>query len=168
MDHPTADPTQPDQASQQDSKITPSPEAEAEALPGANPLSPTKATKQLQEHPSEPSPPSARHHKLYTSNQRLKTTITATHARLSTAIGQITQLKSFPSTSPGETSPNFSSDIDKAALSHAQTIITTHITQLKRYNEIKDVAMGMLGLIAEKEGKRIAEVMAEREISEKD
>lgn len=47
-------------------------------------------------------------------------------------------------------------------LHHAQGIFDRHIVLLKKYNEIKDVAMGMLSLIADKEGKRLAEVMQER------
>ncbi|KIW76287.1 hypothetical protein Z517_11033 [Fonsecaea pedrosoi CBS 271.37] len=57
---------------------------------------------------------------------------------------------------------------EKAALAHAHSIINKHISLLKTYNGIKDVAMEMLGLIAEKEGRRLKDVMDERGIDERD
>jgi hypothetical protein len=57
---------------------------------------------------------------------------------------------------------------DKAALAHANALVDEHITLLKQYNRIKDIALGMLGIIAEKEGKRLAEVMEERGVKESD
>ncbi|OAL30044.1 hypothetical protein AYO20_08948 [Fonsecaea nubica] len=57
---------------------------------------------------------------------------------------------------------------EKAALVHAHSIINKHISLLTTYNEIKDVAMEMLGLIAEKEGRRLQDVMEERGIDERD
>ncbi|EXJ92735.1 hypothetical protein A1O3_01287, partial [Capronia epimyces CBS 606.96] len=56
----------------------------------------------------------------------------------------------------------------EAAMHHANVIFARHISLLKEYNEIKDVAMGMLSLIAEKEGRRLVEIMEERGLSEKD
>lgn len=44
----------------------------------------------------------------------------------------------------------------------AQVIVRTHIKQLTRYNELKDLSMVLLGMIAEAEGKRVQEVMEER------
>jgi len=105
--------------------------------------------------------------KLLKSIETMKSNISTTESQLSTKLHQITQLNCFPAPSPDEQAAN-QQTIDKAALQHAQTIITKHISLMKRYNEIKDIAMGMLSLIAEKEGKRLAEVMEERGISEKD
>ena len=47
-------------------------------------------------------------------------------------------------------------------LTHAQGIFEGHIALLRRYNDTKDIAMGMLSVIADRQGKRLAEVMAER------
>ena len=102
--------------------------------------------------------------KLLASLETLKTQISITEKQLSTKLHEITQLDSFPSQQP-RADPQ---DSDNAALAHARAIINKHISLLKRYNEIKDIATGMMGLIAEKEGRRLAEVMEERGVSEKD
>ncbi|EXJ91026.1 hypothetical protein A1O1_04133, partial [Capronia coronata CBS 617.96] len=54
------------------------------------------------------------------------------------------------------------------ALNHANAIFSRHISLLKEYNKIKDIAMGMLSLIAEKEGRRLVKVMEERGLNEND
>lgn len=57
---------------------------------------------------------------------------------------------------------------DEVMLEQAQIIVTEHIKLLHQYNEIKDVGLGLMGLIAEKEGKRLGEVMEERGVDNKD
>nr|POE56769.1 dna repair protein swi5 like [Quercus suber] len=47
----------------------------------------------------------------------------------------------------------------KTALEAANALIKDHITALHRYNEAKDVAQGLMGMIAEKRGVRVADVM---------
>lgn len=103
----------------------------------------------------------ARRTKLLSSIETSKSNISTTEFQLASKIQEVTQLESFKQ----QTTLNY--DQDKAALAHAQVVANKHISSLKRYNEIKDIALGMLGLIAEKEGKRLAEVMEERGVSEK-
>ncbi|EXJ66046.1 uncharacterized protein A1O5_10660 [Cladophialophora psammophila CBS 110553] len=135
----------------------------------------------------------ARQPKLLASIETLKSNISTTEAQLSTKLREITQLNSFPGsnsnnstepavcssqqgsaqvTAPGQQGSSLtgsiSGDTEKEALSHAQSIINRHISLLKSYNEIKDIAMGMLGLIAEKEGRRLKDVMDERGVDERD
>lgn len=43
----------------------------------------------------------------------------------------------------------------------ADAIVKAHIKLLHDYNEIKDVGLGLMGLIAEGRGVRLGEVMAE-------
>ncbi|RMZ86375.1 hypothetical protein DV736_g6396, partial [Chaetothyriales sp. CBS 134916] len=54
------------------------------------------------------------------------------------------------------------------SLVHAQTILDHHIKQLGKYNQLKDIAMGMLAIVAEREGKTMREMMAAREIEDDD
>ena len=56
----------------------------------------------------------------------------------------------------------------KQALLSANAVIKEHIANLHRYNEIKDVGQGLMGLIADKRGVRVAEVMREYDMGEKD
>ena len=51
-------------------------------------------------------------------------------------------------------------DIDQA-LRTARSVMKDHIALLQRYNEIKDIGQGLLGLIAEQRGCRIVDVMEE-------
>ncbi|KIW70663.1 hypothetical protein PV04_02908 [Phialophora macrospora] len=125
-----------------------------------------------------PPPPIPRQAKLQTKISTLQSTIAAMETQLALKLQKITQLKSFPSQERGErerkqeigtASPSPTpAQAQTQAQDHAQSIMTQHIVLLKRYNEIKDIASWMLSLIAEKEGKRLAEVMAERGLSERD
>lgn len=105
----------------------------------------------------------SRETRLLASIASLETNISTTEAQLSRALHQISQSDAFKSKQE-DTNTNS----DAAALQHAQHTVANHINLLKSYNEIKDIAMGMLGLIADKEGRRVAEVMEQRGISERD
>ncbi|RMZ83540.1 hypothetical protein DV738_g1087, partial [Chaetothyriales sp. CBS 135597] len=48
----------------------------------------------------------------------------------------------------------------------AQTILDRHIKQLGKYNQLKDIAMDMLGILAEREGKTMREIMEARGIED--
>jgi len=48
-----------------------------------------------------------------------------------------------------------------SALRTARAIMKEHIALIQRYNEIKDIGQGLLGLIAEQRGCRIVDVMEE-------
>ena len=100
---------------------------------------------------------------LLASIETSKSKITDIEGQLSIKLQEFSKLKSFPAEQEGL---NEMKEI--TALGHAQSIINKHISLLKRYNNIKDIALKMLDLIAEKEGKRLAEVMEERSVSEKD
>ncbi|TKA70244.1 hypothetical protein B0A55_06881 [Friedmanniomyces simplex] len=45
------------------------------------------------------------------------------------------------------------------ALSSANAVIKEHIGLLHRYNEIKDIGQGLMGLLADQRGVRVSEVM---------
>lgn len=49
----------------------------------------------------------------------------------------------------------------EAAMTHANTTLKQHLKLLHDYNEIKDVATGLMGMIAEQRGVRVSEVMQE-------
>ncbi|KAF2159874.1 hypothetical protein M409DRAFT_60467 [Zasmidium cellare ATCC 36951] len=58
--------------------------------------------------------------------------------------------------------------IQTSALETAHAVIKEHIALLHGYNEIKDVGMGLLGLVAEKRGVRVRCVMEEFGVGEGD
>ena len=56
----------------------------------------------------------------------------------------------------------------KLALKSSDAVIKEHIALLHRYNEIKDIGQGLMGLIAEKRGCRIKDVIEEFGVDEGD
>lgn len=50
----------------------------------------------------------------------------------------------------------------------AAATVRDHIKLLHEYNEIKDVGLGLLGMIAEQRGARMKEVMEEFGLGDKD
>lgn len=56
----------------------------------------------------------------------------------------------------------------KQALATANATVQEHIAFLHRYNEIKDIGQGLMGLVADKRGVRIAAVMEEFGMDPKD
>ncbi|KAF2718374.1 hypothetical protein K431DRAFT_207710, partial [Polychaeton citri CBS 116435] len=54
------------------------------------------------------------------------------------------------------------------AMKTANGIVKEHITMLHRYNEIKDIAQGVMGMIAERKGARMADVMEDFGMTSKD
>lgn len=56
----------------------------------------------------------------------------------------------------------------KVALANANATIKQHINLLTKYNEIKDIAQGLMGLIAEQRGVRVGVIMEEFGMGEKD
>ncbi|EME43146.1 hypothetical protein DOTSEDRAFT_132200 [Dothistroma septosporum NZE10] len=56
----------------------------------------------------------------------------------------------------------------KQAMVDANATIKEHIALLHTYNEIKDIGMGLMGLLAEKRQARVATVMEEFGMGEKD
>ncbi|RMY98126.1 hypothetical protein D0862_07741 [Hortaea werneckii] len=57
---------------------------------------------------------------------------------------------------------------NKQALATANGVIKDHIQLLHRYNEMKDIGQGLMGLIADKRGVRIGTVMEDFGMDEKD
>ena len=47
-------------------------------------------------------------------------------------------------------------------------MVKEHITLLHKYNEIKDIGQGLMGLIADKRDCRVVKVMDEFGVGEKD
>lgn len=74
-----------------------------------------------------------------------------------------TQHRSVTSTSPAQLSTQ-----DNERLASASAILANHVKTLSKYNAVKDIAMDMLGILAEQQGKTMKEIMMERGISEDD
>ncbi|KAK4943298.1 hypothetical protein LTR10_017141 [Elasticomyces elasticus] len=107
----------------------------------------------------------------------LKSKIAEKEAQLSDTLSQISELPSFATQAePAPTSSDLQyrggeielTDNDQAALAYSNHVFSRHISLLKKYNEIKDITQGMLSIIAEIEGRRLAEIMEEYGLDEKD
>ncbi|KAK5061551.1 hypothetical protein LTR84_008095 [Exophiala bonariae] len=92
----------------------------------------------------------------------LETQLTTTLSRLAALQQEPQPQQQSPSPSDSQPQQRPQSPTHDQQILDAQAIFTRHIAQLRRYNDIKDAAMGMLSLIADREGKRVAEVLDER------
>ncbi|KAL2350293.1 Swi5-domain-containing protein [Cryomyces antarcticus] len=121
--------------------------------------------------PSTPLPlPSARDKRLLTLQTRL-TTLRTTHSTLTAQRDAlISSIPTTPTATPSAASapttttnniPKTTDDATTAALHTAAAIVKRHIKLLHDYNEIKDIGMGLLGLITDQRGVRIREVQKE-------
>lgn len=50
---------------------------------------------------------------------------------------------------------------EAATIAAAKHIVSRHTAALTRYNDVKDAAQGIMGLLAERRGARVGEVMEE-------
>lgn len=85
----------------------------------------------------------------------------------------LTQLQAQRSELVAQIQPNSSTGLSEdeqtqRALSAANATVKRHIALLTKYNEIKDIAQGLMGLIAEQRGVRVGVVMEEFGMGEKD
>lgn len=118
-----------------------------------------------------------------TSIPTLVSNISLTEERLSVALRQISQLPSFTPSVEAETGPSsgltagpersiitapLTTEKDQGERLFADKIFARHISLLKEYNGIKDVAMGMLSILAENQGRRLVELMEEYGLCEDD
>jgi hypothetical protein len=115
-----------------------------------------------------------------TTNPRL----TALETRKATLLQTLADLKSqrltlasqtkLPSglplatTNPSTGLPLSEDEILAAALKSSNAVVKEHITLLHKYNEIKDIGQGLMGLIADKRDCRVVVVMDEFGVGEKD
>lgn len=74
-----------------------------------------------------------------------------------------TDVSSTTTTTTTTTTADFENTSPAHALTRANHILDRHIALLREYNDIKDVAMAMLSLIADRQGVTLGEVMAQRE-----
>lgn len=106
-----------------------------------------------------------------TPNKKLEA-LQARHAALeATLTGLLTQHASLVAAAVPEAAADptlTAEERTSKALDNAKTVTKRHITLLHEYNEIKDVAQGLMGLIAEQRGARIIEVQEEFGMDPKD
>lgn len=103
--------------------------------------------------------------------------LTAFHTKLSTLQTRLTSLQTqrqshidsatLPS---GLSMPSHWTEDQKSkqALDTANGVIKEHIALLHNYNEIKDIGMGLMGLVADKRGVRVKGLLEEFGMGEKD
>jgi len=71
-------------------------------------------------------------------------------------------------TNPSTGLPLSEDEILASALKSSNAVVKEHITLLHKYNEIKDIGQGLMGLIADKRDCRVVVVMDEFGVGEKD
>lgn len=108
-------------------------------------------------------PPNPRLQSLLNKQSNLQSTLSALQAEKAALIST-TPLPS------GLAMPSTWSDDEKtkSAMSTANASIKEHIALLHKYNEIKDIAQGLMGMIAEGRGVRMKDVMDDFGVEEKD
>lgn len=62
---------------------------------------------------------------------------------------------------PSGHQPQYTDTEAAPVLKRAGGVIRTHIKLLQEYNAVKDVAQGLMGILAEKKGVRIVDIMEE-------
>ncbi|SMQ53176.1 unnamed protein product [Zymoseptoria tritici ST99CH_3D7] len=160
----TTAPTDDDNQKEEGQMLPPPVPPSSSALPSSDPA-PTPASDEA-EIPSSPSKPSSSETKLKPPNPALL----AAQASLSTLQAERQSLVNSMPLPAGLQMPDEWSDEKKSeeAFKSANAIIKNHIDLLHRYNEIKDVGMGLAGLVAEKRGVRVKVLMEEVGLDEKD
>lgn len=137
------------------SRSSPGPPSQSET---ATPLS------QIQSDPAEPPPQlTPRLQALATKKANHEATLEA----LKTQRAALVANSKLPS---GLAMPDSWTEDEKtrSALASAHVTIKEHITLLHKYNEIKDIGQGLMGLIADSRGARVAAVMEDYGMGEKD
>lgn len=75
---------------------------------------------------------------------------------------------SLPTSTPSSGEPLTEDEILASALKSSNAVIKEHIALLHRYNEIKDIGQGLMGLIADQRDCRVVNVMEEFGVGEGD
>ncbi len=99
--------------------------------------------------------------KLHTQLSDPQSQTSALQTQLSNTYAQLNAKTALTPQSQSE--PGSGSESDAAA--KAEAILKRHIRLLHEYNEIKDVGLGLMGLIADARGVRLAEVMGEFDVA---
>ncbi|KAK3070495.1 hypothetical protein LTR53_010372 [Teratosphaeriaceae sp. CCFEE 6253] len=130
------------------------------APPSSDPA-PTPGTESL--NLTDPTPANPRLTALLTKRAALERTL----SDLTTQRAALVSRTTLPS---GLAMPDDWSDDQKAkqALTSANAVIKEHISLLHRYNEIKDIGQGLMGLIADQRGVRVGVVQEDFGLDAKD
>jgi DNA repair protein Swi5/Sae3 len=109
-----------------------------------------------------------------TALEARKATLTQTLADLKAERHSLATQTKLPSglplatTNPSTGLPLSEDEILASALKSSNAVVKEHITLLHKYNEIKDIGQGLMGLIADKRDCRVVVVMDEFGLGEKD
>lgn len=143
--------------------------SDASVPPSSDGVEQSHSTTTAQSNPSKPKPENHRLAALEAKKASLEETLEdlkAQRLRLATE----TKLPSglpLPTTNPaGE--PLDDSEILSSALKSSNAVIKDHIALLHKYNEIKDIGQGLMGLIADQRDCRVVKVMEEFGVAEGD
>lgn len=144
---------------------------------------PQPSPKQADHPPAPQSSNSTKEEETNTTTNPTNSRLTSLQTKLSTLHQSLTDLKTqrhtlatqtrlpsglaLPTTAPsGETLPE--DEILASALKSSNAVVKSHIALLHKYNEIKDIGQGLMGLIADKRDCRVVGVMEEFGVGEGD
>ena len=149
----------------QDSNVHPTVPSSGDAIRSSPPPTSSREHHEVtssQHPPSDPvSPSNPRVDALVQKRTRLEATIAALEAERAEIAAKVKLPSDLASSSENESNV-------KAALTAAQRVVKEHIALLHKYNEIKDVGQGLMGMIADTRGVRIASVMEDFGVTSKD
>lgn len=167
-----------------------------EATPRTVPPSPEPTTNTKAKHPRQPVPyitplslPTTAAHALLVTEPPLPTPITTANHQAHPSTTEVQSTPPSPALSPAPNPKNVrlqtqiadlqskisdmqsqlnASNAKLAQPERADVIVKAHIKLLHDYNAIKDVGLGLMGLIADGRGVRLGSVMEEFGVGEKD
>lgn len=105
--------------------------------------------------------------KLKSSIESMQQSITSTQSQLSSVLSQFRALQN-PTRHVSAEEPSESSGTDEETLSQAEATLRSHVKMLQQYNEIRDIALSLMQITAEREGKTFAQVMEEKGLDKDD
>ncbi|KAK6439516.1 hypothetical protein LTR95_004284 [Oleoguttula sp. CCFEE 5521] len=136
-------------------------------MPSQDPPTAASAPPSSDDAPSSPAATTAAPHPRMLALQAKHASLTSTLADLQAQRAALATTTTLPSGLP---LPAYETPEDTlaAALKASNKVIKDHISLLHKYNEIKDVGQGLMGLIADKRGCRVLPVMEEFGVAEGD
>nr|OQO19469.1 hypothetical protein B0A51_11659 [Rachicladosporium sp. CCFEE 5018] len=136
-------------------------------MPSQDPPAASTAPPSSDDAPSSPASTTPAPTPRFLALQAKHAALTATLADLQTQRAALAATTTLPSGLP---LPAYSTPEETlaVALKSSNEVIKEHISLLHKYNEIKDVGQGLMGLIADKRGCRVLPVMEEFGVAEGD
>lgn len=127
----------------------------------------TSSDQPIRSNSADPEPPTSRNPRLAALEYK-RANLTAKLAHLQTQRDQVVTENKHLVTDLQSQSPSSGTPDTRLVVEAANGVVKDHIKLLQRYNEIKDIGQGLMGLVAEKRGVRVTTIMDEYGMEAKD